>query len=310
MATPSGAISSALPIRTFPSFPQSWNKWSIPPVETAIIGLIGAVFICTIYLMIRGVSSSPRKIPTTYFPPEKLSASGFIKIFSSCIGETCNVVEVKAMIEDAKGQRIATRYLPRFDVNADIFAQLPPNQNVFVRLKVTREDQGQQVTKQVLPRIKLRVNHEIGAYSLPPGKVSCTSALTLFESNRPYNLKIFQSFSVKCDEVVGSSVGMSTYRYRTIDQRENVSVESYDNCYKLFRINLFINLGSTQIKAPLYYYMDCLGTRTFQLKSLFKDWKAAYKQETGSRIYQVGGGNDVIFNIQDLSYSTYLWGKN
>jgi hypothetical protein len=316
MATPSGAISSALPIR---AFPQSWNKWSIPSAQTVIIGVIGAIFIYTIYLIVRGQSLSSRKFTTTYFPPDQLNTMGFIKIFHDCIGDTRGVVEVKAMIEDAQGRRIATRYMPRFDVNADIFARLPFNQDVFVRLKVTRMGHGQ-IMKEVLAPIHFRVNHGIGVYPISKGRVSASYPLAEVQSNPPvwtrnsYEPKTFRPIGVACQEINphqqgwGRSVEMHAATYRDIYERTDiVTVESRNTFHKLVRINLFTNLDSMQLKMPLFCYVDGLVKAEFQLTWLIKNWKAAYKQETGRRIHhQSGEGNDIgNFYIEAMSYSTY-----
>ena len=314
MATPSGAISSA-----FRAFPQSWNEWSLPSAQIAIIGLVGAVFICTIYIIVRGQSPSSKKITTTYIPPDQLNAMGFIKIFHDCIGDTRGVVEVKAMIGDDEGRRIATRYMPRFDVNADIFARLPLNQDVFVRLKVTRMDQGR-ITKEFFLPIHFRVDHMIGVYFMSKGKGSAAYHLTevqsdpLVWSRSFYETKTFRSMSVRCQETNpyqqgwGRSDERKTVTYQYMHRgSDGITVGSTNTFHKLVKINLFTNLDSNQLKTPVFCYLDGLETKVFELKWLIKNWKAAYKQETGRRIsHPPGEGNDVgNFYIETMSYSTY-----
>jgi hypothetical protein len=294
---------TTLSIGTF----SSWNIWSVKTVEKTIIGLAGAVFIYTMYLMIWGMTRgmtkgpAPKKITTTHFPPERLNALGFIKIFHDYIGSTDRVIEVKAMIEDANGRRIATRYMTRFVESADIVAQLPLNQDVFVRLKVTRRDQGH---KDVVSPIRFKVDQAIGVYTLSKRRVSDSIALTEVQSNppewkRPSNEpKTFRSMNVTCQEM--------TPNYQNIYQKpDGIAVESHNHFYKLVKINLFTNLDSTQLKAPLFYCVDGQEIKLLELKWLIKDLKAAYKQEKGKRILHQEGNDSGNFYIEAMSYSSY-----
>lgn len=83
MATPSSAISTALPAPspTIPHQPQSWGKRSVAPLvlgyvfETLLIGLVGFMFFSVIGLAIgRFFPDKPKDIKPT-MPPNNSSES-------------------------------------------------------------------------------------------------------------------------------------------------------------------------------------------------------------------------------------------
>ena len=306
MATPSSTISRDFPTRS-PAIhiqPQSWGKWTVndSTVKKAVIAIAAVIFLYAIYRLTRPVPKVKKTIIP--FPPEQLNAKGFIQISQDCLGNNLrDITKVKVIIEDTKGRRIATRYMPGIYGCEDVFSPLPLGEKVNVCIEVACKWGGAK-TKSSQGPFEFTVDQERGKYHISAiwrslsEKVEAVVGEGRALQVAPTELKALQ-FN-------GREVILSADRTDMIQgyvDPETISLESKDKAY--YVVDIKIRKFSFEEIPSLFY--SVFDNKELKLRWLIKDWKAAYQLQTGksfSYVYKEGSSRS-DFSIESISQESY-----
>jgi hypothetical protein len=339
MASNSNPISSNLPppISPTPFQSHSWYQWSVSylTVKTAIVGAVGVLVALTLYRRFyssenTATSEKPDTTPTlstivpkdttgktlpTPVPVNEATAQAFIRInkklfHTSDAAKGYDIKEIRVRIEDSKGRRIATRYLPDFEGDYDIFSFLPLKQTVTLKFKITREHRrwNAPIINGMEP-LKFEVVAESALYRVG----SQPNTYTRFEcyptETAKWQPRLQEAKTTLCATGLSLMSGNVIVEDLLPPDQKAMNLKNFDgDVVRRVAIAFKCNIMAKQLSDNLdYAFVGNNTQKSLPLRLMIKDWKAAYQLENGIKIdYKPARFDLAHFHIESLTCATYL----